>query len=146
MARIACEVTLALCCLTISSPSDAQDIPRTFVCGNLTATDFHTRTPPSIADESTGQQAMLEFKEEKPGSRVKWFYDGKVHHESFGFGIPMKAGFAILIVADDRVETYVFNTETSELLLAIMDSASFGPANPIRTLRGSCEPAGILVQ
>ena len=143
MVRVASAIAFALCGLVLSLPGSAQDIPRTFVCGGLSGRNLDAR---SDADDGSAPQVMLHFKGEKSASGVDWFHHGRAHHESIGLGVPMKAGFAILIVADDRVETYVFNLENSELLSSIIRSGSHGPANPIMTLRGICKPAGIMVQ
>jgi hypothetical protein len=97
-------------------------------------------------DASSNQEVLLYFKGGKSVSSVKWYRDGKVYYESDGIGYAMKGGFGIIALADEYVETYVFNVGTFELLFTMVRSGSATLPNAIKTMRGSCKPAGSMVQ
>ncbi len=125
----------------------AQDIPRVFNCGNLVGS---FSGPPTSwkpeEDKMSNQEVLLYFKGGKSVSSVKWFRDGKMYYESAGIGYAMKGGFAIIVLAEDYIETYVFNTGTFELLLTVVRSGSSIHPNALKTQRGTCKPAGSIVQ
>ena len=92
----------------------------------------------------TGQQVLLYFKGRR--SNVNWYRFGKPYYERSGVGLTMKSGFVIIVLADDYLETYVFNAGTSELLFSMTRSGGSALSNAMKSQRGICKPAGEMVR
>ena len=67
---------------------------------------------------------------------VNWYRFGKPYYERSGVGLTMKSGFVIIVLADDYLETYVFNAGTSELLFSMTRSGGSALSNAMKSQRG----------
>ena len=137
--KIACATVLSLCSL-MSPLGYAQEAPLTILCENIVGTYIGAPTWKANTDAITGQQVLLHFKGRE--SKVNWYRFGKAYYERSGVGLTMKSGFVIIVIADDFVETYVFNAGTSELLFSMTRSGGSILPNAMKSQRGICKPAG----
>ena len=129
-----------------STTAFAQDIPRAFLCRGLTGVWLGAPAWKPEADAMTGQEVLLSYTGKAQQSEVKWYRDGKVYFESPGIGVPMNGGFAIVVLGDEYLETYVFNSGTTELLMSATRSGSSALPNSIKSQRGVCKAAGAMVR
>ena len=141
--KIASATVLSLCSL-MSPPGYAQDTPLAFLCENIVGTYIGAPTWKANTDAMTGQQVLLHFKGRE--SNVNWYRFGKPYYERSGVGLTMKSGFVIIVLADDYLETYVFNAGTSELLFSMTRSGGSALSNAMKSQRGICKPAGEMVR
>lgn len=133
--------------LLTGSIAHSQEITRAFLCENLAGSYSGPATSwRAEQDGASNQQVLLYFKGGKAISNVKWYRDGKPYYEANGVGTTMKSGFGITVFDDEYIETYVFNVGTSELLFSMVRSGSSQLPNAMKSMRGTCKPAGSMVR
>jgi len=72
------------------------------LCSDLAGSIVHAPHWFVGTDGASNQQVLLHFKGEREVSKVTWLSRGKPYYESPGVGFQMSAGFAILVVEEDR--------------------------------------------
>ena len=130
-----------------STHGHAQDVPVAYLCGNLVGSYLAAPNWRVEGDGAKDQLVILTYKGDKSLSTVSWVRLGEMpYYESPGLAVAMKSGFVIVTFSEDFTETYVFNAGTTELLFSSVRSGSAVLPNAIKTLRGTCTPAGTLAR
>jgi hypothetical protein len=111
--------------------------PLTVECTKFAGTIMLAPAWKSELDGTTNQVLRLEYGSDRKG-RVSWLQDGKTYHTIEGIAVELRTGFAILVPADEYVETYVYNPGSAEVLFTSTRSGSQLGPNSIKAFRGTC--------
>jgi hypothetical protein len=113
-----------------------------FTGGMLSAPDWRFES-----DGMANQSVVVTFNGERELGNVSWRRGSDApYYESPGIGSLMNAGFAVTILADEYIETYVYNAGTTELLYSSIRSGSRLLPNNIKAFKARCVPAGNLAK
>ena len=95
-------------------------------------------------DGTSNQTVLIAFRGDGEQAGADWTIAGQKepYYRAVGAGVGMSSGFAIMVVADEYTESYVYNAGTTELFFSSIRSGSRVLPNTIKSFRGSCKPAG----
>lgn len=113
-----------------------------YVCSNVTGVIITAPRWQSESDGASGQEVRLVFGGDLAPSSVSWRKGESTYYETDGVGFSLGSGFAILIHAEDRIETYVYSAGTTELLFSSTRLGSKVLPNAMKAFRGTCTPGG----
>jgi hypothetical protein len=123
-----------------SASGEPAGLGLAYQCAEIAGTSIFAPKWESSADGASGQVVRLWYRTGDAPSFVAWVRGGVEYDRSPGVGFPMGAGFAILVVAEDRLETYVYNAGTTELLFTQTRSGNSLLPNVVKAYRGTCVP------
>jgi hypothetical protein len=126
--------------------ADKEPMLFTYVCTGLSG---YIVPAPKWAAESDGmkdQQVLLKYRGDWKLAEATWTMgSAQPYYQAAGIGRSMRSGFSITVAADEYVETYIYNAGTTELLFTVTRSGSQLLPNSIKAFRGTCKPAGQLM-
>lgn len=123
----------------VINPSDVTEW--SYQCDGFNGTYAVTPNWTAEPDALTGQVLNIAYRADRTPSNVSWSRNGEPYSLESGAGIPMATGWVVLVVTDDRVETYVFNGSTQELLFTQTRSGNSVLPNAVKAYRGVCRGA-----
>ena len=113
-----------------------------YLCVNFAGSEISAPEWRPGPDGAGSQQLLIQFKGDQSISSFAWYMDDAAYYEGSGIGVSMTAGFAIVAFASDFVDTYVYNSGTTELFFSSVRSGNVVFPNTVKALRGTCKPAG----
>lgn len=129
-----CSTSVALLTVVVHP---AVAVEMAYRCSDVQGTNITAPNWEPVPDGFAGRSVLIHFT----GTGVGYItgFDGERYP---GFETNMNGGFAIIVVGEEFLETYVINAANQELLMtATRTGSSFFP-NSAKAFRGSCSPAG----
>ena len=132
--------------LFVTPVGAAEELVLEYLCSDMKGSYMGAPQWTVETDNSKDQKVLLAYIGEGNPASVFWIKDGEAYYERNGVGFSMGSGFLIIIVAQDRTESYVFNAGTMELYFNQVRSGNNMLPNTLKGFRGTCAPAGVTLR
>ncbi len=113
-----------------------------YLCSQMSGANVSAPLWKSEPDGAGGQDVRIVFGGTDARSSVTWRRGASTYYEANGAGFLMGAGFAIVVLEKDRIETYVYSAGNTELLFSSTRAGSQVLPNSVKAFRGTCVPDG----
>lgn len=141
--KVACVAVAALVIGTVPVwaqgplPTPPATGATAYQCRGMTGTSIMAPDWAPDRDGATGQVVRLEYRPDATAT-VTWSRQGGEYSRDEGVVLPMTPGWAIQVVHDERVETYVLNAATQQLLFSQTRMGSQLLPDIVKAYRGTC--------
>jgi hypothetical protein len=123
-------------------PQPATGSGLAFLCSDISGNYMGAPDWRTEPDQMTGQQVLLHFKGDGKLGEIAWSLGNKEYYRGPALGVAMNSGFGLVVLADDRIETYAYSAATTELLFTQTRAGNNVLPNVVKSYHGRCKPAG----
>ena len=133
----------AVLAIVASNPSIVHAQSLAWRCDHVQGSELHAPKWEPDADGFSGASVLLVYQTGDKPSSVRWSNTDRTYP---GVGFVMNGGFAIVVLGQEFIETYVINAGYQELLVTMIRTGSTLFPNSVKAFQGVCKPAGATVR